>query len=69
MPEDGISVNNMVLQEAYTEEEVRALRAKVYCSDCTDKTWEEVRANWMKPDAVRWLVEHARIDLKFSNSR
>lgn len=41
----------------WTEAEVRALRDKVYGHQ-TSGEWESVKADWMKPENIRWLLEH-----------
>ena len=41
-----------------TEECVRGLRNNIYGPNpkyCTDDGWESTKANWMKPENVRWL--------------
>jgi hypothetical protein len=39
-----------------TESEVRKLRNAIY-GEISDRSWEHVRNNWMKPDNVKWLLE------------
>ena len=47
-----------------SEEEVRALRAQVYCGDCTDENWQAVRRYWMGDEGLAWLKERAKRPLK-----
>jgi hypothetical protein len=42
-----------------TEEQIRALRDKVYDQQTTDKNWECCKEYWSREDEVRWLQEHA----------
>jgi hypothetical protein len=46
-----------------TEQEIRALRDKVYGVPITDSEWRNIKHNWMRPDSVEWLTEHAKIKL------
>lgn len=48
-----------------TEYEVRKLRAIIY-GECSTKSWEAVRHNWMRPDSIRWLKEKAAKPLKYA---
>lgn len=48
-----------------TEAQVRQLRAIIY-GECSDKNWEEVRHNWMRPDSIKWLKEKASKPLKYA---
>lgn len=41
-----------------SESEVRALRAKVFFGDCSDKEWETCGFRWMRPENIEWLKEH-----------
>ena len=42
-----------------TEEEIRALRNKVYDQTTTDKNWDCCKEYWLREDEVKWLKEHA----------
>lgn len=44
---------------ASLELEVRSLRDAVYGHPSTDNNWETCKENWMRPDSVQWLREHA----------
>lgn len=46
-----------------TETQIRKLRDEVFCHQCSDVSWENMKANWMRPDSVQWLVEHSKIKL------
>ena len=41
-----------------TEEEIRALRDKVYDQTTTDKNWDGCKDRWIQPDETKWLREH-----------
>lgn len=47
----------MNTEHTLSENEVRALRARVY-GECSDHNWNCCRENWMRPDSVRWLLEN-----------
>jgi hypothetical protein len=40
----------------YTEDEVRAMRDRVFGVPSTDQNWEGCRHNWTRPDSVEWLL-------------
>lgn len=42
-----------------SEHEVRFLRDRIY-GQCTNHNWNECKANWMRPDSVRWLQEQVK---------
>jgi len=44
-----------VSQATLTEQEVRALRDRLYGVPTADDQWENCKANWMKPEEVQWL--------------
>lgn len=37
-----------------SEAEVRKLRAAIY-GECTDKTWNSCKENWMTKENIQWL--------------
>lgn len=37
-----------------SESEVRKLRAAIY-GECTDKTWNSCKENWMTKENIQWL--------------
>lgn len=39
-----------------SEAQVRELRERIY-GPITDASWECVKANWLKPENVRWLQQ------------
>jgi hypothetical protein len=40
-----------------TEEEVRAMRDKIYGENLPDNKWNEIKHNWLRPEEVKWLQE------------
>lgn len=38
-----------------TEQEIRALRDRVFGQVSSDSNWEGCKDNWMKPAQVKWL--------------
>ncbi len=40
-----------------TEEQVRALRDKVYGVPIKDEGWRNCRDKWVEPEQVKWLKE------------
>lgn len=48
-----------------TEDQVRALRDKVFEKPTTDTNWNACKVFWMRPPDIRWLMqEAAKIDAK-----
>jgi len=44
-------------QPTLTENEVRELRDAIY-GPCENESWEQVKANWMKTENIRWLQQN-----------
>ena len=46
----------MDITETLTEEEVRALRDAIF-GPSKDDNWKACKENWMKPHAIKWLID------------
>lgn len=47
-------------QSALTEQEVRALRDRVFEGPLPDASWENCKVHWMKPAETQWLKEQLK---------
>lgn len=47
-----------------TEDQVRALRDKVYCQKSTNYNWEECKHRWLTEESVKWLQEKSNRELR-----
>jgi hypothetical protein len=48
--------------KSYSEIEVRRLRDNIYGSSADasfhEKNWQGCKEIWMRPDEIKWLIEH-----------
>lgn len=42
-----------------TEQQVRALRDRVFAETISDSEWKTAGPNWMKPENIEWLKQQA----------
>lgn len=45
--------------ETISEQETRRLRNLVFGHTITDKSWESIKDQWMRPEEMTWLVNKA----------